>query len=309
MGDEPSRSSMMTRVCWRLVDILSLMLHPDERDVVRGDLAESGVAGSQALRDVLGLVVRRQAAPWAHWRPWLTLLTLVAPLGMLLSITSRGTADGSAVYVWMYANNWKWGDLANAGFWHVFPETVALVFKEYLTLVCWSWTSGFVLGSVSRRMIQTNSVLFSLMLWFGALVGAPRYFAYYFQYMHRTFYVPALPNPNAPVFALAFYREMFPLMVQAVLVVGPSLWGMRQGAGMARLRPLLRKILWAAAIATLAAMLIRNPELGLFLRIYGRPGIWDGWHIGFLQLVVYWPLGYLVASAIGRRWRRKMASV
>jgi hypothetical protein len=98
MGDEPSRRPMMTRVCWRLVDILSLMLHPDECDVVRGDLAESGAAGSQALRDVLGLVVRRQAAPWMHWRPWLTLVSLVVPLGMLLSVTSRGTADGSAVY-------------------------------------------------------------------------------------------------------------------------------------------------------------------------------------------------------------------
>ena len=309
MGDEPSRGPMMTRGCWRLVDLLSLMLRPDERDVVRGDLAESGAAGSQALRDVLGLVVRRQAVPWMHWRPWLTLVSLVAPLGMLLSITSRDTADGSAVYVWMYANNWKWGDLVNAGFWRVFAETALLVFKGYLTLVCWSWTSGFVLGAVSHRMIQTNRVLFCLMLWFGALVGAPRYFVYYFQYVHRTFGFPSLPDPNAPVFALAFYREMFPLIVQLVLVVGPSLCGMRQGSGIARLRPLLRKILWIAAIATVAAMVFQNPELGLFLRIYGRPGIWDGWHIGFLQLVVYWPLGYLVASAIGRNRRPRITSI
>jgi hypothetical protein len=44
----------MPRVCWRLVEIASLMLHPDERDVVRGHLAESGAAGGQALCDVLG---------------------------------------------------------------------------------------------------------------------------------------------------------------------------------------------------------------------------------------------------------------
>lgn len=140
-------------------------------------------------------------------------------------------------------------------------------------------------------------------------MGVPRYFAYYFQYVHRTFGFPALLDPNAPVFALAFYREMFPFIVQAVLVVGPSLWGMRRGAGMAGLRPLLRKILWIATLATLAAMVIQNPELGVFLHIYGHAGIWDGWQIGFLQLVVYWPLGYLVASAIGRRWHRKMASI
>jgi hypothetical protein len=62
MGDDPSRGPMMTRVCWQLVEILSLMLHSDERQAVRGDLAESGETGSQALSDVLGLAFRRQAA-------------------------------------------------------------------------------------------------------------------------------------------------------------------------------------------------------------------------------------------------------
>jgi hypothetical protein len=300
MGDEPSRGSMMTRVCWQLVDVLSLMLHPDERDVVRGDLVESGAAGSQGLRDVLGLVVRRQAAPWTHWRPWLTLASLVVPLGMLLSVVSRNTADGSAVYVWMYANNWKWGDLGNAGFWHVFAETALLVFKGYLALACWSWTSGFVLGSISPRMIQTNGVLFFLMLLFGALVVTPRYFAYYWQFRH---------GANAPVFSLVFYRETFPLIVQALLVVGPSLWGMRQGEGMERLRPLLRQILWIAAIATLPAMVFQNPELSVFLKVFRRREIWSAWQIWLLQLVVYWPVGYLVASAIGRHWHRRMASI
>jgi hypothetical protein len=49
----------MTRICWSLVEILSRMLEPDERDAVRGDLAESRETGGQALRDVLGLVARR----------------------------------------------------------------------------------------------------------------------------------------------------------------------------------------------------------------------------------------------------------
>jgi hypothetical protein len=51
----------MTRTCWWLVDIASRMLEPDERDAVRGDLAESGVTGGYALRDLLGLLARRQA--------------------------------------------------------------------------------------------------------------------------------------------------------------------------------------------------------------------------------------------------------
>jgi hypothetical protein len=40
---------MMTRVCWRLVDILSRMLDADERQTVLGDLAESGQDGSRVV--------------------------------------------------------------------------------------------------------------------------------------------------------------------------------------------------------------------------------------------------------------------
>jgi hypothetical protein len=307
MGSEPNRGPMIMRVWW-WVDIVSRMLDPGEREAVRGDLAESGETGSQALRGVLGLVLRRQAVLWTHWRPWLTLVGLVVPLGMLLSIVSRRMAGESAVYVWMYANNWKWGDIANAGFWHVFAESVALVFMRYLTLVCWSWTSGFVLGSVSRGIIRLNGVLLGLMLCFGGLLGAPLYLEYFSQYLHRAFGLPSLPYPNDPVSALTFYRVMFPLIVQAVLVVGPSLWGMRQGEGIARLQPLPRTILYIASIATLAAMVIQNPDLWVFLKIFRRTGIWDG-EIRLLQLVVYWPVGYLVAGALGRRWHAGIASI
>src|SRR5260370_23090728 len=105
MVTQPRQDPMMNRIFWGLVDISSRMLNPEEREVVRGDLAESGEKGSRALRDVLGLVVRRQAALWTDWRPWLTLVRLVVPLGVLLSIASKSTADGSAVYIWMYADN------------------------------------------------------------------------------------------------------------------------------------------------------------------------------------------------------------
>ncbi len=72
------------------------MLEPDEREAVRGDFAESGETSGQALRNVLGLVLRRQAALWKDWRPWLALVGLVAPLGVLLSLVARreaGTAE------------------------------------------------------------------------------------------------------------------------------------------------------------------------------------------------------------------------
>jgi hypothetical protein len=202
----------MTRICWWLVDRLSRLLEPDEREAVRGDLAESGESGRQALRGVLGLVVRRQAALWKDWRPWLALL--VVPLGMPLSLVSMRTSDHSAIYIWLYANNWDWAFLRNTGFRHDLAHFSAVVLVSYLTLICWSWTSGFLLGFLSRRAIQVNGTLFCLVLLLADFLGAPpiRYF-----------------DNNAAVFALTFYRVMFPLIVQAVLVLLPSLWGMRQG--------------------------------------------------------------------------------
>ena len=62
---------MTTRVYWLLVEMVSRLLDQPERDVVRGDLAECGARPGPALREVAGLVIRRQAALWIDWRPWL----------------------------------------------------------------------------------------------------------------------------------------------------------------------------------------------------------------------------------------------
>ena len=303
------RGPVKTRIWWRLVDILSRMLDTDERQIVRGDIAESGETGSQAVSDVLGLVVRRHAVLWTHWRPWLSLVGLIVPLGMLLSIVSKGTSGSSAIYIWMYANNWEWGDVRNPGFLHEFAHCVALILLSYLTLVCWSWTSGFVLGSLSRGIIRVNGVLFCLMLLFGVLLGAPLYVAYYWQYLHRALGFPNGPDVNAPVFAQIFYSFMLPVIVQTLLVVLPSLWGMRQGVELAKLRPLLRTILSAAAIATLAEMVIQSRDLWFFFNLFGRAWSWQGWSMRLLQVVAYWPVGYLISSAIWRRSHGRIAAM
>ena len=134
-----------------------------------------------------------------------------------------------------------------------------------VALVCWSWTAGFVLGSASGGRVRANGVLFCLMLLVGELVGLRQ---------------PA--NSNAPVFALTFYRAIFPLVVQVVLVAVPSMWGMLEGVELRKLRPLLRTLLWTAASATMSGMVIEEPKFGL-------------------RLIAYWPVGYVAASALGRR--------
>jgi hypothetical protein len=204
----------MTPFCWRLVDVLSRWLEPREREAVRGDIAESGENCRQALRDVAGLVVRRQAALWKSWRPWVALSLVAVPLGITLGRASARTAHTSAIYIWLYANNWDWALVKYAGFRHDIAQYTAAFALSYFSLVCAAWVSGFALGWLSRRAVPFNAAFFCLIVLLTKYQPAP------FGGGHA----------NAPVFALAFYRVAFPWIVQVTLVLLPSLWGMRFGS-------------------------------------------------------------------------------
>lgn len=292
----------MRRICWWLVDMASRVLQPDERDAVLGDFAESGESGGEALCGLLGLIVRRQAALWKDWRPWLALVGLIVPLAWLLSVASRLAAGLSAVYVWSYVNNWDWALLTYGSFWYVLRDSATAVFAGYAKLVCWSWSAGFLLGFVSRRIMPVNVVLFML----AQVLGVSRYLTGWFQSAAPR---PLPADPNGPVFALAFYREVWPVIVLAVLVVVPAVWAMRRGAGLSGLPRLARVGFLAAASVTVIAMAIQEPGLGFFLRAHRQLAILHGWPIRLLQFVVYWPVGYLVVSAMRRRWHGRVRPI
>jgi hypothetical protein len=93
MGYKVSGGPPMRRISWSSVDIVSRLLEADEREAVRGDLTEAGASGGRALCDVLGLVVRRQAALGMDWRPWLALRGIVAPV-VCCSVMSPGDDQG-----------------------------------------------------------------------------------------------------------------------------------------------------------------------------------------------------------------------
>jgi hypothetical protein len=272
----------MTRICWWLVDVVSRLLETDEREAVRGDFAEVGETGGLALRDLVGLVVRRQTALWAHWRPWLALVGLVAPLGLLLSVVARQWAEGSATYAWLYVNNWTWAYLGSPGARQDLAHYSTGFFVDYLTLCCWSWTSGFVLGSLSRRTLWVNGSVFCLVL-FGELVA-----------------VRPHHNPFNPVFSLTFYSVVFPLILRIVLVLLPALWGMRKGFRLATL-PLRQAVFWAVAVTTLTVSAARALQGAVIF----------GWQLHLrgslllrlLPLAMVLPAAYIVASASWRRWR------
>ena len=89
-----NRTTVLDSLLRRTVNAAALILDFAERDAVCGDLAESGESGSQALRELLGLVVRRCAACLRGWRPWLTLVGLTVRKERI-DMVCRGVSNGS----------------------------------------------------------------------------------------------------------------------------------------------------------------------------------------------------------------------
>jgi hypothetical protein len=189
-------------------------------------LTESGASGAGALRDVLGLVVRRQVALWMDWRPWLAIVGVVIPLGLLLSHVSRWWADSSAIYAWLYVNNWTWAYLDSPGARRDLFRISANFFINCVTLIAWSWTSGFVLGSLSRRTVWITGTLLCVVVIGGTLGSTTTGRANSF---------------NAAMFSLTFYGVVFPWLLRTVLVLLPALWGMRWSLQQTSLPLLLSK--------------------------------------------------------------------
>lgn len=140
----------MTGVDWALVEVAARLLQRDEREAVLGDLVEAGESAWQGLLDVLGLVIRRQAGLWKSWRPWLAAFGLAFPGSLLLmgfsvsvSQTYQQLINPTILKVT--------GRAVGPGFW--------LLLCNIFLLLGWSWTGGFVMGSVSRRTVWVSTAL------------------------------------------------------------------------------------------------------------------------------------------------------
>ena len=292
----------MTGVVWWLVERASALLDAEERDAVRGDLAELNVAAGRALREVVGLLVRRQLRLWTDWRPWLALAGLVIPLGMLLSLISRQWANTNSIYAWLYVDNWTWSYIETAGARHDLVQICGTFLLECVTLVCWACTLGFTLGSLSRRTIWVTGTLFGAVL-FGGTLGSS---------------TAGLRNPgNAAVFSLMIYRDGFPTLVRTVLVLVPAVIGMRKGVRQATL-PLPWALISAVAVVTLTALAAPSVKVSVTWGWWSTSGegpairqlaqLRDSWQLRLLPMLMVWPVAYMVASATRRHWRRQSAT-
>lgn len=285
----------MTRMGWRLAEWTSQLLDPDERDVVRGDLAECGVGGWRALREVIGLVIRRQAACWADWRPWVTLVTIVLPIGLMLSHVSRWWADGYAFDFLVYGRLWDFSYLDYPG-WR--RSVALLVWSGTISaaaLAGWSWTSGYVLAALSPRTKWTAITLFALIVFLGTLGTA------------------TIARSNASAFAGHFLGVVFPRLVRFLLVLLPALWGMRcyRRASVSRMRLVMGAV--TLIVLTLLAAPFLESSMTLGRGVYPAVAVGPDKTIGTaddlrplwpLALVIAWPTVAILLST----WRRDSVS-
>ena len=141
----------MTALGWSLVDVVAQLLERDEREAVLGDLVEAGESGWQALLGVLGLVIRRQAVLWKNWRPWLAAFGLALPGSLLLMGFSLSVSQSYQRLIDPDDSSDVPALTVGPGFW--------LLLCNVFLLIGWSWTGGFVVGSLSRRTVWVSAVL------------------------------------------------------------------------------------------------------------------------------------------------------
>jgi hypothetical protein len=260
--------TVMIRICWWLVDVASRLLQPAERDAVRGDLAESDASAGQALGEVLGLVVRRQAGLWKQWQPWLALLGVAGIAGLFLSAIALRFSIGleQQVRTWLH--------------YGVPFDTGLTIGREIVRLLClavalsfWSWTSGFVLGSLSGSAVWLTGALF-----FGPLL--------------LTLF-SIVTGPVIPLLYLVLGAG--PALVFAL----PTIWGVQQGLKWRTLRFRHALILtFAAAFLTLLVTWTGGWTESAH-QVWSK-GLWHGipWQRRLPPLLlVVWPVGYILATA------------
>ena len=307
MGLGSIHKSMISRKCWVLALWLSSTLDEPEREAVIGDLKECAESGGRALASVLGLVVRRQTAIWKDSHFWIVLLILVLPLSFLLCTIAQNAAGLSAVYTWMYANNWDWALTKNIGFWYVLAGAAVHLFLDWLTVVCWSWSAGFLLGCLRNAVQPTARVAFLLLLAVLQIAHVPeRWFHLWLELSG----VPPFPSvdPNAPVTAIAFYRVIFPFLMLVALVALPAISGMRQ-PGLNASRKVRVALLFGASVSVMTMLFRVPPGFGLVLGASGRQWVWQHRAVmGLMPLIGYWPVLYAIAVGMRHLWGRRPAT-
>lgn len=284
-----------------MADSASLMLDAADREAVCGDLVESGESGLHSLQGVLSLIIRRRASYLREWRPWLTVICLTVPLSDLLSLQSRRIADGAAIYLWLYVNNWDWAIMHNPGFWLGFMQVAPSLFLSCIALASWSWTTGLLVGCFARRALWFQSAILLVVILAVGNFGMPQFLDHILVLRRARDF----PN-NAAVFFQNFYRQIFPLCLQLLLVGFPAWIGMLQGRRMDRFRRSAQLFLLTSATAAVGALICAN-------LLWWQMRVWNIWPLrqprlpSLMPVAIAGPAAYLLLTVLVR-WIRPVVS-
>jgi hypothetical protein len=130
-----------------MIELVSRLLDPHEREAVLGDLSERGASHWRDLIDISGMVVRKHAAFWHDWRPWLAALGVALPSTFLLMGVSFSI---SCTFQRLT------GPRSCAACSPTAQEDSLLLSCQFMLLLIWSWAVGFVVSSVSRRTLWVS---------------------------------------------------------------------------------------------------------------------------------------------------------
>ena len=269
------------RLGWWLLGVLARALEPAERDVVLGDLAESGEGVGAATRNLLGLIVRRQVGLWLFWRPWLALFGVSCLAGLSLSrIVFRLNND-------LHKHAVGYATSLTAG------QEMAFLLCLAGALTVWSWTCGFVLGSLSGRAVWLTWSVF----YFVVLDSAWARFVLAGNIIlrdPRTHETP-LDSPQGALRLLM--ATTLPLSIAALVSLFPAVFGAFVGV---RRRVLTVHHAYLIAAVNTALTILTTWSTGWYDPAH-LPARWPGvpWSTRLLPfLLASWPVAYLLACSL-----------
>jgi hypothetical protein len=189
-------------------------------------LVEARETAWRALLGVLGLVAQREVGLWKGWRPWVAGFGVALPSSFLLM-------GASVTVTWSYARLLCPELLAKTSLTK--PSGLLVLLCQAVLLIGWSWTSGFVVGSVSRRTLWASMLL----------CCSPCLFC-----------------------LLRFGMESLPRFCLLLFVL-PAIWGVHQGLRVSRMN-----LQWAVVIA-LGVTLLMMPSWSNGSWHWWRPSAWS----------------------------------
>jgi len=269
-----------------LLNFLARALEPAERYVVLGDLAESGEGFCAATRDLLGLIVRRQAGLWMSWRPWLALFGVSCLAGVQLNRILYGLGMNLHKFAVGYYSDLTVG------------QQIMFLLGMASAVLVWSWTCGFVVGSLSGRAVWTTWSVFYVIV---SGVAVPLVFltADAFGVIPAGF-GPGLAHPRRSPPLGSLVSAALHLTIPHFLFLFAALVGACEGVRrrflavhQARHNAVVNLTL--APLATWASGVYETAQL---------PARWPGvpWPTTLLQfLLVSWPAVYVLATARARQ--------